>query len=116
MPWPYKYGLTAQVHRAQVDDRTQDRGTEQPVRELEHCSFDRGSTSGSDDAGDAGTETRPRLFAAYDADVDPRTDQISIEGYPGRWDVDGDVLRHRSALTGDEACSEIRLIRRKGAR
>lgn len=117
MPWPYAHGITATVHRAgQVNPRTQERGPEPDSHELEHCAFDRGSTSRTDNGGDTAVIAEPRLFAAYDADVDPATDEISVPGSQGRWFIDGEVLRHRSPLTGTEACSEIRLTRRKGAR
>lgn len=116
MPWPYPHGVTVTVHRAGAKNpRTQERGPETP-HELEHCAYDRGTTSGEDDVAGKATTTAPRVFAAYDADVDPETDELEVPGTSGRWHVDGEVLRHRSSLTGTEACSEIGLTRRKGAR
>lgn len=114
MGWPFRAGRTVTVHRSTVNPRTQDRSTPE-THELEWCAWDPGSTSETRGADGTTVVTKPRVFAAYDADV-LDTDEFSIAGVPGMWEVAGDILRWRNDLTTTEACSEIPLTRKRGAK
>lgn len=111
MPWPFRRGRTVTVTRSTINPRTQDR-SEPTAHTLDRCAWDPGTTRENAE-GDSATTT-PRVFAAYDADILP-TDQVSVDGVPGVWEVDGEIIRWRNDLTGTEACSEIRLTRKRGS-
>lgn len=113
MGWPYPHGVTVTVHRASHDPRTQERGAES-THELEHCLHDPGTTRRDVTVG-ASITTNPTVYAAYGADV-TEVDELTVPGTTGRWQIDGDILRHRNNRTGRAACSEIRLTRKRGQR
>ncbi|MCM0622508.1 hypothetical protein [Nocardioides bruguierae] len=114
MPWPFQHGRTATVTRYIRDDRTQSRtiAPDQPPPLLS-CAWDPGTTSAVLGPG-MSISSSPRLLAAYDADVDPATDEITVEGVAGVWQIDGEVQRHRNDLTARQACAEIHLTRKAG--
>lgn len=113
MGWPYRYGITVTVHRPTFDIRTRERSGEDAEHQLPQCLFDPGTTRRAESV-DETIQTTPTVYAAYDADV-LDADELTVPGTTGRWYLDGEVRRHRNDLTGRQACSEIRLTRRKGA-
>lgn len=113
MPWPFRRGRAVIVTRPGTrDPRTQDTGPS-TQHTLAACAWDDGSTSHDQGPGQVAVDTRPRIFAAYDADL-ATGDLLTVEDVAGTWRVVGDVARLRNDLTGRRHCSEARLERHLG--
>lgn len=113
MPWPFAHGRQVTVTPNDVDPRTQERTASEPAV-LTSCAFEPGE--GREVEGRDGTTVVATaiVYGPYDADVSPNA-TVTVEGVVGVWEVDGDVRRWRSDLTGTEACSEIHLLKKAGA-
>lgn len=110
--WPFPYGVDITIRRVVRDDFSGDR-IESHEHILTACYVDEGSTTEANTMGES-VVTKPRVFAAYDADV-LSADEVVIPGRTGTWQVDGDVLRHRNPFTGWAPMSEFRIMQTRGA-